>query len=197
MTTQRRTQAQRRAETSRIVLENAIRLFGERGYGATALEDIAHACDMTTRPIFHYFGNKKALFAAVNDAMEQRILASLEVGLNLDAFLGLCEEPGFRRIVLVDAPNILDVRKASEYNSEHVIGAVNTPLDYWWDQFDKLQDRETQYVLCRTGYRSMVFASIMKAKGHANLINVAGGMKAIKDSHKFQLSDYICPTTML
>ncbi len=93
--------------------------------------------------------------------------------------------------------NILDVRKKSEYDSEHVIGAQNTPLDYI-DNSAKLVDKDqTYYVHCARGYRSMVFASMLKARGYNNLINVAGGFTAIKDSGKFEISEYVCPTTML
>ena len=110
----RRTQAQRRAQTRQAVLDSAVRLFGEKGYAETSLEDIAADCGLTIRPIYHYFGNKKALFAAVNDVMEQRILDAMQVesdggGLmqNWRAYLDLCDDPGFRRIVLVDSPAVL------------------------------------------------------------------------------------------
>ena len=107
------TQAQRREKTRSAVLDSACRLFGQRGYADTSLEDIAADSGVTIRPIYHYFGNKKALFAAVNEVMEQRIVDSMgvpgEEGIvdNWRAFLALCENPGFRRIVLVDSPNIL------------------------------------------------------------------------------------------
>ena len=78
--TRRKTQAQRREESSKAVLESATRLFGEHGYADTSLEQIAEDCGLTIRPIYHYFGNKKALFAAVNDAMEARILEAMDVG---------------------------------------------------------------------------------------------------------------------
>jgi len=113
----KRTQAQRRAESSQAVLDSACRLFGEKGYAETSLDDIAGDCGLTIRPIYHYFGNKKALFAAVNEVMEERILKSMDEGrsakpgnrilTNWRAFLALCDDPGFRQVVLVDGPNIL------------------------------------------------------------------------------------------
>ena len=114
---ERKTQAQRRAESSQAVLESAARLFGQKGYANTSLEDIAADCGLTIRPIYHYFGNKKALFAAVNELMEARILESMDVGdgnkpgagvvANWRAYLDLCDDPSFRQIVLIDSPNIL------------------------------------------------------------------------------------------
>jgi len=113
----RRSQAERRAESRQAVLDAAIDLFGERGYAATSLEDIAERCGLTIRPIYHYFGNKKALFAAANEVMEQRIIDSIADNADLShesslvenyrAFLDLCDDPAFRRIVLVDSPNVL------------------------------------------------------------------------------------------
>lgn len=112
MNNKRRTQAERRAETHGQLLESACRLFGERGYGATSLEDIAADCAVTTRPIYHYFGNKQALFAAVNEQMEGRILQALdtpagEVLSNWRAFIALCDDPAFRQVVLIDSPAVL------------------------------------------------------------------------------------------
>ena len=74
----RRTQAERRAETRAAVLESACRLFGSKGYTDTSLDEIAAGSGLTIRPIYHYFGNKVKLFAAVNDVMEERIVASLQ-----------------------------------------------------------------------------------------------------------------------
>ena len=109
--TRRRTQAERREESRQAVLDSASRLFGEKGYAGTSLEEIAADCGLTIRPIYHYFGNKKALFAAVNEVMEQRIIDSMVDGADLlenwHAYLELSEDPAFRRIVLIDSPNVL------------------------------------------------------------------------------------------
>lgn len=93
--------------------------------------------------------------------------------------------------------HILDVRKNSEFLSEHVVGAENGPLDYINDSMLKVDKNKTYYVHCAGGYRSMVFNSILRARGYDNLIDVAGGFKAIKDSGKFKVTDYVCPTTLL
>jgi hydroxyacylglutathione hydrolase len=93
--------------------------------------------------------------------------------------------------------NILDVRKNSEFLSEHVLNAENAPLDYINDSMLKIDKNKTYYVHCAGGYRSMVFNSILRARGYDNLIDVKGGFKAIKDSEKFEVSDYVCPTTLL
>ncbi|HEX6432225.1 MAG TPA: rhodanese-like domain-containing protein, partial [Niastella sp.] len=93
--------------------------------------------------------------------------------------------------------NVLDVRKNTEYDAEHVKGAVNARLDYINDSMQLVDKNKTWYVHCAGGYRSMIFISILKARGFDNLIDVKGGFKAIKDSRKFSLTDYVCPSTML
>lgn len=92
---------------------------------------------------------------------------------------------------------ILDVRKKSEYFSEHVIDAENAPLDFINESMAQIDKKKTYYVHCAGGYRSMIFVSTLKARGFENLIDVKGGFKAIKESGNFKISDYVCPSTML
>ncbi|MEZ4909390.1 MAG: MBL fold metallo-hydrolase [Saprospiraceae bacterium] len=92
---------------------------------------------------------------------------------------------------------ILDVRKKSEFDSEHIIGAENAPLDYVNDSMKVVNPDVTYYVHCAGGYRSMSFISILKSRGFENFINVDGGFKEIKDSGMFKLTDYVCPSTLL
>ena len=61
-------------------------------------------------------------------------------------------------------------------------------------QIDK---NKTYFVHCAGGYRSMIFISVLKARGFENLIDVKGGFKALKESGRFKLTEYVCPTTML
>ena len=113
MTRQRRTQADRREETKAKVLAAARELFGARGYADTALEDIAEACDLTIRPIYHYFENKLGLFTAVVQQIQfekARDIEGREDAQQADiwsGFMASCEDPHFRQIILIDAPNLL------------------------------------------------------------------------------------------
>ncbi|MCB9309304.1 MAG: MBL fold metallo-hydrolase [Lewinellaceae bacterium] len=92
---------------------------------------------------------------------------------------------------------ILDVRKASEFNSEHIVNAENAPLDYVNDSMKVVNPDITYYVHCAGGYRSMSFISILKSRGYENFVNVDGGFNEIKSSGMFKLTDYVCPTTLL
>jgi hydroxyacylglutathione hydrolase len=93
--------------------------------------------------------------------------------------------------------HLLDVRKKSEYDSEHVVDAENAPLDFINDSMLQINKNNTYYVNCAGGYRSMIFNSTLRARGYNNLIDVTGGFKAIKESNKFKVTDYVCPSTML
>lgn len=92
---------------------------------------------------------------------------------------------------------VVDVRKNSEYLSEHIQDAQNAPLDYINESMMKLSKDKTYFVHCAGGYRSMIFASILKARGYDNLIDVDGGFKAIKENGTIAVTDYVCPTTLL
>jgi len=93
--------------------------------------------------------------------------------------------------------SILDVRKASEFKSEHIKGVQNAPLDFINDSMAAIEKDKTYYVHCAGGYRSMIFISILKARGFEHLIDVKGGFKEIKESGQFKLTDYSIPTTFL
>ncbi len=92
---------------------------------------------------------------------------------------------------------ILDVRKKSEYDSEHVENAENAPLDFINESMLKVDKNKTYYVHCAGGYRSMIFASTLKARGYDNLIDVRGGFKELKESGRFNVTNYVCPSTLL
>jgi glyoxylase-like metal-dependent hydrolase (beta-lactamase superfamily II)/rhodanese-related sulfurtransferase len=92
---------------------------------------------------------------------------------------------------------IIDVRKNSEYLSEHVVEAENAPLDFINESMLKINKDKTYFVHCAGGYRSMIFNSTLRARGYDNLIDVNGGFKAIKESAEFKITDYVCPSTLL
>ncbi len=93
--------------------------------------------------------------------------------------------------------NILDVRRAGEFDSEHVKSAQNLPVDYIHKNLHEASQNKTYFVHCAGGYRSVIFASIAKSKGYDKLINVEGGFGKIKQSDVFPKTEFVCPTTML
>ena len=90
---------------------------------------------------------------------------------------------------------VLDVRKPTEFLSHHVIGATNFPLDYINLNMNKLDKEKTYVVHCLGGYRSMIMASILKARGIQNIIDVYEGWRAIEEA-TVPKTEYVCPTTI-
>ena len=118
-----------------------------------------------------------------------------EAGKEVDTITSVPAEELARKMN-VGKVAVLDVRKPGEYVSEHVDGAVNMPLDTINDHLATLDKEQFYYVHCAGGYRSMIFASILKARGFDKLIDVRGGFKAIKESGAVPVTDYVCPSTL-
>ncbi|MGB0428148.1 MAG: MBL fold metallo-hydrolase [Flavobacteriales bacterium] len=89
---------------------------------------------------------------------------------------------------------VFDVRKESEYLSEHVLGAVNTPLDFLNTHLAEFPE-EPFFVHCAGGYRSVIASSVLKSRGIHNLIDVKGGFKAIREAG-VEVSEFVCPTSL-
>lgn len=89
--------------------------------------------------------------------------------------------------------NMLDVRRRNEFNTEHVAGAINIPLENIHERVD-LDKKKLYYVYCAGGYRSVIFISIMRMRGYHNLVDVKGGLKGIRDNGHFLLTDHFEPT---
>ncbi len=95
-----------------------------------------------------------------------------------------------------NSPNILDVRKESEFESEHVQDVQNLPLDFIWSRMHEINPKETYYVHCKGGYRSVIAYSILRNNGFNNLIDVAGGFDALLETD-IPKTEYVCPSTEL
>ncbi|MCC7501100.1 MAG: MBL fold metallo-hydrolase [Flavobacteriales bacterium] len=93
-------------------------------------------------------------------------------------------------------PLVIDVRKASEFDSEHVVDAVNVPLNRINEQLAQFPKERPFILHCAGGYRSMIAASILKQRGWDNFVDVEGGFSAIKASD-VPCTEYVCPTTLL
>ena len=79
--------------------------------------------------------------------------------------------------------NTIDVRKPGEYDSQHVENVPNQPLDFINDWTDTLDKSKTYHIHCAGGYRSMIAASILKARGFEKLVDVTGGFSAIEKTN--------------
>ena len=93
--------------------------------------------------------------------------------------------------------NVLDVRRHSEFETEHVEGAENFPLDFINRHLHELDHREEYLVHCQSGYRSVIAISILKNYGYTRLLNVTGGYLAIKATGKVEVTDFVEQLTEL
>ncbi|MBB6329408.1 glyoxylase-like metal-dependent hydrolase (beta-lactamase superfamily II)/rhodanese-related sulfurtransferase [Chryseobacterium sediminis] len=91
---------------------------------------------------------------------------------------------------------IIDIRRESEYNAEHIHEAYSKPLGYINEWIAGLQTEEHFYMHCGSGYRSTIVASILQARGYRNFTEIEGGFKAIA-STSIPKSDYVCQTKIL
>lgn len=75
---------------------------------------------------------------------------------------------------------VKDVRKNTEFEAEHLANAKNVPLAYISENMAEFSKNDTNYIHCAGGYRSMIASSILKSRGFDNVVNVEGGIGAIK-----------------
>jgi glyoxylase-like metal-dependent hydrolase (beta-lactamase superfamily II)/rhodanese-related sulfurtransferase len=102
----------------------------------------------------------------------------------------------FEKVYHSESPLVFDVRKKSEYDSEHIIGAINVPLNEINAHLAQFPKDKPFVLHCQGGYRSMIAASILKQRGWDNFVDVIDGFDGIAETN-VEKSDYICPTTLL
>jgi rhodanese-related sulfurtransferase len=98
--------------------------------------------------------------------------------------------------VAIATDKIIDIRKETEYAAEHVEDAYNKPLASINEWIKDINPEEHFYVHCGSGYRSMVAASILQARGYRNFTEVEGGFKSISQTN-LPKSDFICQSKIM
>jgi hydroxyacylglutathione hydrolase len=102
----------------------------------------------------------------------------------------------FEKMFAQDDLPVFDVRKKSEFDSEHVVGAHNVSLNEINNHLAEFP-KEKMFVLhCAGGYRSMIASSILKQRGWNHFVDVREGFAGISKSN-IPKTEYVCPTTML
>ena len=127
-------QAERRAATTEAILKAGRRLFGERGFAATTIDDIANAAQVAKGAVYHHFATKEAVFAAVFDAVsrdlvteveratrsERDVLAAMVAGTQ--HYFAACAKGATCQIILRDGPAVLGWERWREIDAEHFGG---------------------------------------------------------------------------
>ena len=112
--------------------------------------------------------------------LEGGVEAWLDSGREIDTLQSVSAE--VLKVKLENNVPVFDVRKDNEFNSAHIPTAKHTSLSCLNDYLEEFPSQEDFYVHCAGGYRSVIAASILKNRGIHNVIDVAGGFKAIKET---------------
>jgi len=135
-------QAERSETTRNELLRVARALFGEHGYEATSIEDVAEAAGVTKGALYHHFGSKRDLFQAVFEYLEQElcdnvITAAIKgrddvlegMRLGIRAFLDSASDEACRRIVLIEGPSVLGWDTWREIDERYGFALVKNSLE--------------------------------------------------------------------
>jgi glyoxylase-like metal-dependent hydrolase (beta-lactamase superfamily II)/rhodanese-related sulfurtransferase len=123
------------------------------------------------------------------------INAWIEAGLEVDKVNRISAEQ-FSNDVKIGVSKVVDIRKESEYAAEHIDEAYSKPLAYINDWIKDVNPKEHFFLHCAGGYRSMIAASILQARGYRNFSEIEGGFKAIAET-KVPKTNFICNSKIL
>jgi AcrR family transcriptional regulator len=147
MNVKRRTQVERSEATSAALLRAGRELFGSKGYGGVGTEEIAAHAGVTRGALYHQFADKKDLFRAVLEAMEQevigRVAGQAAAGASgaeevlrraMGAWLDVCEDPEVNRIMLLEAPSVLGWEEWRAIGERYGLGTTMALLEAAMDE---------------------------------------------------------------
>ena len=122
--------------TREALLTVAREMFTQDGYELTRIENVVRAARVTRGALYHHFPDKRALFEAVVVSLQQSVAASVRSTVRKDpdrvrqlaegiaAFMELCTEPSYRRLVIDEAPAVLGAQRCREIEDESAIGMM-------------------------------------------------------------------------
>jgi AcrR family transcriptional regulator len=133
-------QAERRAATTEAILKAGRRLFGEQGFAATTIDDIAEAARVAKGAVYHHFATKEAVFEAVFEQVshdlvleidraartEKDVLAAMVAGTQ--HYFAACAKGPTGQIILRDGPAVLGWERWREIDARHFGGKIPRAL---------------------------------------------------------------------
>jgi AcrR family transcriptional regulator len=132
--------AEQVAQTRAALIAAGRRLFGEQGFAATSVDDLARAARVTTGALYHHFPTKTALFETVFEAIHGELMAASATAAGgasdevdalargFDAFLDAVLEPDVQRILVTDAPAVLGLARFTELDEQYAVSAIVAAL---------------------------------------------------------------------
>jgi AcrR family transcriptional regulator len=124
------------ASTKRALVDVASELFTEQGYAGTSLDEIVAGARVTKGALYHHFSGKQALFEAVFENVEEQASRSIRRAVKghkdpwekaragLRAFLEVCQQPAYRRVVIAEGPAVLGYERYREQEERSTFGIV-------------------------------------------------------------------------
>jgi AcrR family transcriptional regulator len=159
------------ASTKRALVEVATALFTEQGYAGTSLDEIVAGARVTKGALYHHFSGKQALFESVFENVEDDAARAIRRAVKghrdpwekalagLRAFLAVCQEPQYRRVVIQEGPAVLGYERFREQEERSTFGIVQDIVAAVLRSYDLEQSMVETF--------SRVFFGAMSAAGAA------------------------------
>jgi AcrR family transcriptional regulator len=128
------TQSERRERTQAAIVKAAKRSFGERGFDATTMDDIATGARVAKGAVYHHFPTKEALFEAVFEQVSRELVGDLDqvsraekdqlaaMAAGTQAYFSACAKGATGQIILRDGPAVLGWERWREIDAKHFGG---------------------------------------------------------------------------
>jgi len=136
-----RTKAERSEATRAQLVATARRLYAQHGYAGVGTEEIVRQAGVTRGALYHHFADKRELFRAVHEAVEEDVVDRIVAGVagvadtwelmvaGMRTYLDLCTDPMVRQITLIDGPSVLGWKEWREIDGRHGLGLVANALE--------------------------------------------------------------------
>ena len=133
--------AEQSEATRTALVQVALDLFAQRGYAGVPTEEIVRAAGVTRGALYHHFKDKRDLFGAVVERVEQQVMERVAIAASqeadpweqqrvaIGAYLDVCLEPAVQRIVLVDAPSVLGLAAWREIEARYGLALVRAGIE--------------------------------------------------------------------
>lgn len=174
-------------ETRASLLATARQVFSEHGYAATSMDDLTAQADLTRGALYHHFGDKRGLLAAVvaqiDNEMDLRLQAISDHAaapwdgfcLRCHAYLEMALEPEIQRIVLRDARAVLG--GTSPASQRHCIASLDALIQQLMDQGVIVAADPTALASLIQG--ALAEAAFWIAEGEDGLVRLARSKEAL------------------
>jgi AcrR family transcriptional regulator len=135
------TQSERREKTKGAVVKAARRIFGERGFAVTTMDDIASGARVAKGAVYHHFKTKEELFGAVFDQVSRDLVVEIDriartekdvlsaIAASTEAYFAACSKDATGQIILRDGPAVLGWERWREIDARHFGGKLPRAIE--------------------------------------------------------------------